>query len=58
MYKDPTTVITEQTDALVNSFAAYQKIATQIFSVHTEFVTNSIKVSSDLAKTVLKTFTK
>ena len=58
MYKDPTTVITEQIDALVNSFAALQKIATQLFTVHTEFVTNSIKVSYDLAKTVLKTITK
>ena len=58
MYKDPTTVITEQIDALVNSFTAFQTIATRLFTVHTEFVTNSIKVSSDLAETVLKTITK
>ena len=58
MYKDPTTFITEQTDQLVNSFATYQKIVSQIFTVHSEFVSNSIRLNSDLAKTVLKTFTK
>lgn len=58
MYKDPTAFITEQTDQLVNSFTTYQRIVSQIGTVHTEFVSNTIRLNSDLAKTVLKTFTK
>lgn len=58
MYKDPATFITEQTDQMVNTSTTYQKIVSQIVTAHSEFISNSIRLNSDLAKTVLKTFTK
>ena len=58
MYKDPATFIAEATNSVVSNLQSYQKIMSQIYSVHSEFVSNSLETQAGLAKTILKTFTK